>query len=718
MKRILLLSFLIAASFGLRAQIDTVTISQIQMVMASDLAACIDTSSYLGDTVFTRGVVMMDGGNAFRNSGHNVWIQDGTGAWNGVNIDDSDLDNNLDILLAGDSISILGVVGQFNGETQIDPVSNGVTVLGGGIKVEPTRISVSDLNDANQTNLITTGEQWEGQYVELVGPLTVTSVTTFSSGTRANITLSDANGFKVGIADRFPAGRSTSSAGGLLVVPQVNARYDTVRGVIWHNWPNGCLGNTNVVNNGYEINIFLSSDIVVQSGSAAPQISNLTFNPVVPVSTQDVNVNATVIDVDGTVTGATLFYAVGASNTNYLSVPMTNTAGDNYTAAIPATAFSDGDFVKFYVCATDNDNLTTCLPDVPSGTTNPRFFVIRDNGLTIRDVQFTPFSDNRSGYVDQEVTLTGIVTASAEANSLGTVFMQQPGINQWAGIQLLGNAALANLKEGDEVEVTGTVRESFGFTLLNDITTVNTLSTGNTSITATEVAPDNFTAYDFQLNEPYESMLIKVKPSSTTNRGLFVVDENADDPNDFGEYRVGTDIFDPAVGCRVLAGRNTGSAPGSLNFSYVNDSAWATNSGIMNVSVYKVSYQDSMASVTGIMYYSFGNMKLLPRRNSDMESYSGFYGFSVDVEGPLAGSAFAVYPNPAQDFVQLDYTFPMPVTANVVMRDMLGRQLTQRTIQGVAGKVKMSTSNMNAGVYLLQVVAEGQVVSTQKVVVQ
>lgn len=694
-----------------------VTIRQIQEVSAANLQACNDSASFIGDTVTTTGVVMMDGGQAFRNNGHALWIKDGNGIWSGINVDDGGEDNAVDALLAGDSIRLTGVVSRFNGETQIDPITGGVTVLGAGNTVIPTVVSVGDLNDATRTNQVVTGEQWEGQYIELIGPLTVVDVTTFSSGTRANVTLADANGNRINIGDRFPAGRSTNSAGGQYVVPQVNTTvYDTIRGVLWHVWPNGCLGNTNSVNNGYEINPFLGSDIVVQSGSSAPLVSGITRSPVVPTSSQDLNVNATIEDVDGTITSATLNYAVGVSNNSYVSIPMTNTAGDNYTAAVPNTAFSDGDFVKYYVCAEDNDNLTTCVPNVPGGSADPLFFVARDNGLTIRDIQFTPFPNGNSGYRDLDVTVTGIVTASAEANSLGTVFMQQPGENQWAGIQLTGNAALANLKEGDEVSITGSVAESFGFTILDDITNVSTLSTGNTSITPTEIDPDNFSSYNFQLNEPYEGMLIRLRRPASK---LYIVNENPDGPgSNFGEYRVGSDIFDPANGSRVLAGRNTGSAPGSLNFSYVNDSSWATNNGVMNVPVYKVTYQDSMIHMDGIMLYSFGEMKLLPRRNSDVLGYSGFFGPGVGIEGPLAGSDFAVYPNPASDLVNVRYNFPVAAEATFALRDMLGRVVASQRVSGTEGRIQFSTANFAQGTYVLSVEAEGAVIAHHKVILK
>jgi len=59
MKRVVLL---FAVLFGLSANAQSyVSISDINYVSPTDLAACNDTSSYLGQTVITRGVVVTQG---------------------------------------------------------------------------------------------------------------------------------------------------------------------------------------------------------------------------------------------------------------------------------------------------------------------------------------------------------------------------------------------------------------------------------------------------------------------------------------------------------------------------------------------------------------------------------------------------------------------------------------------------------------------------------
>jgi hypothetical protein len=61
-------------------------------------------------------------------------------------------------------------------------------------------------------------------------------------------------------------------------------------------------------------------------------------------------------------------------------------------------------------------------------------FRVRNNGTQIQDVQFTPFNNGNSLYRDMEVTVEGVVIASAQtsgAGDLGYVYIQQEGLIEW-----------------------------------------------------------------------------------------------------------------------------------------------------------------------------------------------------------------------------------------------------------------------------------------------
>ncbi|MDP5170991.1 MAG: T9SS type A sorting domain-containing protein [Bacteroidia bacterium] len=711
--RLLLFALMIVSGLsGFAQAYDTVSIYQIQYVAPADLAACIDTSAYLGDTVWTYGTVMMDGGLAQSAGGRNIWLQSGPGAFNGIDLFTTGVptpvagDDVLD-LSAGDSVEVLGVIIRFGNETEITPLQ--INVISFGREIYPNPISVSDLNDNQAVNLPVTGEPWEGQYVEITN-VTVTSVDPFAGGARVSFYVSDASGSIMNISDRFIAQRLPGN-GGTFVPPNVGTVYDTIRGVLVHS-SNGCFGANG---RGYEMFPFDPADYVIKQGFASPQISNITRNPVAPTSSQDVNVSATVTDADGTVTSATLFYAVGLGNTNYFSVPMTAN-GSTYTGTIPNTAFSDGDLVKYYVCADDNDNLSACNPDV-GGNGDPLFFFVRDNGVTIYDVQFAPFANDNTGYANLDVTLTGIVTATSSTNDLGYVYIQQPGETKWAGLSLTQNQDLNALSRGDEVQVSGTIIESFDMTTMV-VTSVTTLSTGNPLPAPIELDPALFTTYGVATTEPYESMIVTLVGDNGAD--VYVVDENADNPNNFAEYRVGKDQFDPAAGTRVIAGRVSGTSFSSLAFSYVNSDLWVSDFGIMTVPACVVSVGDTISSLSGIMYHSFGNMKLLPRNNADAPGYKGANcpdGIATDgIEDLLGDSKLVVFPNPARELVTLRYELARSIEAEAVLIDLMGREVAAQVISGTQGELSFHTEGMARGTYLLSIRTNNEILSRQKVV--
>lgn len=708
MKRICLLIFSLCMVLTAQAQYDTLTISQIQTVPAGDLAACIDTSSYAADTVVTTGVLLMDGDESqvFANA-RNVWIQDGNAPFSGIDVfafSSATTPDDIRDLIAGDSVRIVGVIEEYAGhETEIIPVS--VSLIGAGTVPTPVVVPVADLNDAQRNNQVATGEQHEGMFIEIQN-VTVTAVTFFSGGNRVSFDVADGNGNTINVSDRFLAQRLPAN-GGSFAPPTVGTVFTSIKGIIIHS-PNGC---TNANGRGYELNPFDASHYTVQAGSSSPIISAINRNPITPSSSQDANITATIKDLDGTVDTASLYYAVGVGNNNYNSIPMVNTAGDTWTATIPNTTYSDGDFVKYYICATDNDSLSACNPDIQSF--DPLFFTVRDGGTTIYDVQFTPYSSGASGYRNLDVTVEGVVTASAEPNNLGYVFIQQEGgLQGWSGIMCLGNTALANLNVGDKVTVSGTVREDFGYTRLEDIVSVQTNGTG--SITPVDVDPTVFTTYDVMVNEQYEGMLVNLKNSAGK---VFVVDANADAPSNFAEYRVGKDIFDPQSGTRVLVGRQTSSAFGSLNCSYINDSMWINDAGILNVPACVISYEDSMDSMAGIMYYSFGTFKILPRNNDDVAGFAGGCVLSSIDDELSSQSEVVIYPVPAQEQLNIRFDFPYQLDADAKIYDMMGRVVASQAVNGLKGETQITTGQLSSGAYLFTIETEAGFLFRKKITI-
>lgn len=680
------------------AQYPLVTVQQIQTVSGPTLAACVDTSSLNGDTVRIRAVVTtVPDSAAFTNATRGqMWVRSGYGPFSGLDIiqfSDPNL-NGMSSLVVGDSVELTGSVLEFSGhETELvllDGVQ--ITILGAGATVTPTLVNIADLNDPTQANILTTGETWEGQYIE-VQNATVVSVDPFSGGTRVSFVIQDGAGNRLNVTDKFFAQRLPSgNPAGHFIAPNVGDTYTYIRGIISHS-PNGCTGASN--GRGYELS---PTQWPTDYGlaSAAPSIIAVSRSVVTPTSSQTVTINANILDNSQNVASANLFYAVGVGTTSYTQVAMTLSAGTNqngtWTAAIPAQA--DGSFVKYYVCASDNNGNQSCNRAVPTGS-DPFFYTVRDNGTTIVDVQYVPttFGSANSGYDDMTVTVEGVVTASAEANNLGFVFIQQENELAWAGLMLTDNPSLATLTIGQKVRVTGTVNESFNFTRLEQVSSIQVIGTG--AITPLTLSPSNFTTYSHANNEPYEGMLVDLACSGGC---VYVVDNNADAPSNFAEYRVGCDIFNPIDGCRVLAGRVTSTSFSSLNFSYVNDAQW-----VVNVPQIIVQNGDDFGKLRGIIVYTFSNMKILPRNNDDAIFTAGC---GLSVEDGITG-AIELYPNPVDASFRVRYNIQgLNSDATATIYDLMGRPVKVVRLNGSNGEVSIDATELAAGQYILKVASE------------
>ncbi len=691
-----ILALLLCSGYSAFAQYPLVTIQDIQTVTPANLSACIEASQLVGDTVRVRGALVQkpDSAALTDNNSYQFWIRNGYGPFSGLDIIGFVDPNTIGVtnLEEGDSVEITGVVTEFGpGESEIVPLDNvQVTILGAQQVIMPSVAPVGDLNNSTQICQLPTGEKWEGQYIE-VQNVTVVSVDPFAGGTRVSFVVQDGSGNRMNVTDKFRVQRlPAGNPAGTFIAPNVGDTYAYIRGVITHS-PNGCMGGTG---RGYEMSPTRVSDYGINS--AAPSIITVSRNHVTPTSSQAVTISANIADNSSMVSSAVMKYAVGVGNNVYTTVNMTLTSGTvqsgTWQADIPAQ--SDASFVKYYVCATDDSSNTGCNTAVPTGS-DPYFYTVRDNGTTIVDVQFVPgtFSVPSSGYVGLDVTVDGVVTASAEATNLGYVFIQQEGQLAWAGIMCTDNASLATLTVGQKVRVTGTVRENFGFTRLEQISSVQTLGTG--TITALDLDPSTFTTFGIATSEPYEGMLINLK-HPTSGQSLYVVNNNPDAPSNFAEWRVGKDLFNGADGCRVLTGRVTNTTFSSLNVSYVNDPMWAFTDGTMNVPVIQVNTGDVVNNITGVIAYLFSNFKLLPRNNADVNMI-------VAVENGM-NTSVKVYPNPVREQFRLAYDFGgLQDNATATVYDLMGRAVHTVALNATSGETVVDMSNVASGNYIVKV---------------
>lgn len=697
-----------------------VDINQISHVDSLALDTCNDNSAYLGDTIVTRGIVVTDGnlsevasGSITGGSRPFIALVDtangGTpGPFKGIVVMGADTANSpvsdIENAVAGDIIEITCIVSEFSGLIQLQPLSQ-TAVTNVGIAAAPTfeTIGAGEIQNTLGQNILPTGEQWEGSYVELKN-MTVVSVSVFSGGNRTEFTVQDSAGNRVLVADRFlpmvvdsvtTVNPNSPDSLGSFIAPSIGTVYNHIRGIIFQD-QNGCAGGGSF-SGGYEINPVYASDFDKQA--PPPSITNVKRNPVTPNDTQTVVVTADIVDADGVVTGATLFYSDDqtAALNLFSSVSMTTTTANEYTASIPA--FPLDSIVRYYIEATDDSSQTS--------NTATEFYTVRPNGTTIMDIQEVPsfMTGSTSPLVGDTVTVTGFVTASYQPGDLGYLYIQDTSANAYAGIFVNGGpVSVFSLNRGDEVTITGVVEENFGFTRI--AATAATATSNSTTVTPIVLDPSDPNLFGSNNSglEKYESMLLRYENPATN--GLVYV---ADTSLNFAEYTVGSG-FNAQVSARVLTGRQTtGQAQGSLDVSYINDTSAIDP---LNVAAIQVDENYSMDYLDGILFYAFGNFKLTPRNNAD------FANLVVSIEPIYTNEAkTSIYPNPTSERVNIqienEYKFEV---LNIQVLDINGRELINT--QTSLNLSNLNLSGMERGVYIIRITNEGELVNSSKLILK
>jgi len=438
---------------------------------------------------------------------------------------------------------------------------------------------------------------------------------------------------------------------------------------------------------GYYITPMYPGDIEVSV--TPPSISAVKRNTAQVASNQTVTITANVTD-DGSVDSVKLYYRVDGGT--YSPVNMSLVSGSNYSANIPGVN-SDSSLVDYYIWSKDNEGNSSTLP--PNITSIQYFYLVLNRNVTIQDVQYNPFGTDVSGYNGYRVPLTGIVSADTSdfpgGNYAFRIYMQN-GQGPWSGIHIGTRGSNGNqiraFQKGDLVTVNGLVWDdpvtpTFNVTRIDSATSVSVISLGN-PVPAPEVLETNTIGTGGNgvvEKEQWESVLIRYEDVLVTN-------ENADFPSNFGEMYVSDASGDTRV--ELEDGRH--------DYHNLSDPT----------RLYYVKTGSTFDALQGILYYSFGNYKLVPRNNDD---FIGYQPVSVEDEGtiPTEYSLSQNYPNPFNPSTTINFSVPEESTVRLSIYNLLGQEvnvLLNNEVQSAGSyNLNFDASRLPSGIYFYRLIA-------------
>ncbi|MGZ5280667.1 MAG: T9SS type A sorting domain-containing protein [Bacteroidia bacterium] len=712
MRKLLLSCFFAGLAFtSANAQLQhrhVTPIDSVQYVSSVDLALGKDAPAYfkIGDTVTIEGIVTFDPGYYGLSSNRKgAWLQDPNGGdfdgmavlidaarlktLTGITTTLQQLNDDVKFyenFVPGLKVKVTGIVDEYQGYTQLVllPIESEITNLTPN-KIAPEVVNVStfSLSDGTggQITQYVTGEPYENTYVELKD-LTVVDVSSSGNG-RFFWSVQDNAGNKMQIRDASGYFRNDGNTDSLknnnFVPPTNQSKLNYLRGMVFQATASGI--------NQYYIAPLVPSDI---DYVLAPSVNSVSRNPVIANSTAPVTITANITDEDNTVTGAKLFYSVGVNNTNYTSVNMTSVGNNYYQAQIPAQA--NNSIVNYFISATNNVGLTAYSPD---SFFTGHHYMVKNEGITkISDLQYDPFGKGASIWAKDTfatLNLRAVVTSSVGDKDLGILTIQD-GTAPFSGIMIKGKTDVesANISRGDSVVITSaSVREDFGVTILENVKIQVVSSKGTIPAALKGMSIDSIRLGKYNHAEAYESMLLEFND-------VYVVETNADRPTNgnFGEWAIDDDTTD-------LLGLRVDDLSNDINPEFGPDS---------------LKMNQELEFIRGILTYSFGNWKLLPRDKNDIAGFETEEDTTNIGIKEAAAANFRMYPNPANNaiYIQAEKYFG---NAIVQITDLQGKVFSEQVIYGNQPRVQLSTEGLTNGLYLVKI-SDKTSVQVQKVLIQ
>ncbi len=705
------------------------------------------------DTVIVTGVVIVKPRIlTYTLARYNIFIQDTTTGqlWAGLNV----LTNDTSTTAQGTGITALdsGMVVRLTGRvTEYGSQNNSLTEMFmynvgffesvvtaeilsvGGNRPNPVPVTVDSFAVGTKP-MPSRGEKYEGMYVTIPN-VTVISVDV-SSG---RFTFADSAGNQMTMYDGsgWYTYRGHKITGSKYSAPPVGTKLKYIRGVVIVQTKSNTCGDYEVMPlypGPRELGKATSypGDVVIDK--FAPSITTIRRNPTPPKSTDNVIVTfqAKDLNTNGNVDSAFVAVQKGLSG----AWVKTKVATPSFVGADTLYSFTVGttpaDSIVSYYVEAYSGGIYGASPDPAI----PYYYVVRDNGYSIYDVQYTPYSNGLPGMQYDTLTVKGVVVADtsdikeipksgAQANRPSLWIASAPG--KWNGVCVWGASAsvgVDTLQKGDSVSVRGVVYDYNSRTVLK-VVSCTLIQRGVPVPGPATMSISGKGSVSYQISNPpvngdpifeaWEGVLVRIN-------NPYLVVRNADDLTNgssscFGEFLISSSSYlSNPYGLRV-------DDNGINNFYADTNSYYATtkyNSDhplTPGLKTTLIPIGSKLTFLQGILDYSYSNYKLEPRTNADFGTIT-----SVVLQDPMAiARTFELsqnYPNPFNPSTEIRYSVPMSGRVSLKVFNLLGQvveTLLDRDMVAGSYVVRFDASRLATGVYFYQLRA-GDVVMTKKMV--
>ncbi len=326
----------------------------------------------------------------------------------------------------------------------------------------------------------------------------------------------------------------------------------------------------------------------------------------------------------------------------------------------------------FQLKVIDNDGETS--------TDHVKITVEIKGGYTPYDIQFTKEIGvgedcYPSEFEGQNVEVTGVVTAVRPDQDYPNFFFQDPNKKEWAGMFIYIDKGYSAPSVGDLVILKGDIAEYYGMTEMKNISSTTILSSGN------EIEPVKLNAALVsgscsEWAEKYEGMLVRLVD--------VLVSQTADENGHW--------IVSDITGSVIID-----------SYLYVGDFP-------------KPELRTHYTSITGIVHYTYGEYKLIPRDSNDFNAP-----FAAIKEIPENFEMMINYPNPFNPTTIIEFSIKESNFVQLDVIDIHGRNVAT-LISGIPLSKKLIWNGKNdlgqmvpAGIYFARLKTSSTVM-TQKMI--